>query len=204
MFEPRKEYQNSYYWDGRSSELSNQNLSFSDKLNIYIIERKIKVINSFIEEYKPKTVLDAGCGVGSVLIPLTKKYPNIHFYAVDFSEKNIKQIPSLYNIQVFKSVVWDLSFKDKEIDFLFSLDVLYHLTSNQKRLTLNEYNRISKRYCCNFRGEEFTTLFNYEFMFRKLRIPLFRDKIILFFTKRNDNQLDIISLKNKGVNGNDT
>lgn len=185
MFEPKKEYLNKKYWDNRSTRLLNQNLSFSDRLNEYIIETKISLAEQMFKEYKPQTVADAGCGVGAVVVPLAKKYQSIDFFAIDFSERNLEQLPSLPNLSIVNSVVWDMPFPAGEIDLLFSFDVLYHLLCDQKRLTLNEFHRVSKHYYCNFRGEEITPLFYYEFLFRKLRLPeLIRDRLTIHFTAK--------------------
>ena len=190
MFKPRSEYQEEKYWDERSTVLLNQNLSFSDKLNEYFISRKTAIAIQIIEKHKPKTILDAGCGSGAVLIPLSKKYTNIQFYAIDFSQENLKQIPISKNIITHKTDVWNLPFNNREIDLLFSFDVLYHLTNEQKMNTLNEYYRVSKQQFYHFRGEEITVLFHYDFMFKKLRLPsLFRDRLTLFFTKRIEKNL---------------
>ena len=189
MFEPRKEYQRINYWDERSTALLNQNLSFSDKLNKYIIERKTVLANKLIVKYQPKTVCDAGSGSGAVLIPLAVKYPRIHFYAVDFSQKNLNQLISLNiaNINVCRADVWKLPFSYHEIDLLFSFDVLYHLTLEQKKMALNEFYRVAKENYVNFRGEEITVLFHYEFLFRKLRLPRFlRDKLTIYYTKKKE------------------
>jgi ubiquinone/menaquinone biosynthesis C-methylase UbiE len=187
MFKHKKEYLQKEYWDKRNTALLNQNLSFSDKLNEYIIERKIDIATAFIEKLQPTTVLDAGCGAGSVLLPLAQKYSHITFYAVDFSLENIKQISPLSNVRIFRKDVWNLPFRNQEIDFLFSFDVLYHLTLEQKRLTLNEYSRVAKKHYVNFRGEELTALFHYEFLFRKLRLPRFiRDKLTIYYAKKGE------------------
>jgi len=185
----KKEYLKKSYWDERATLLLNQNLSFSDKLNEYIIERKITIATLYIDKLKPRIVCDAGCGSGAVLIPLAKKYPEITFYAVDFSEENLKQVRSKKptNITIIETVVWKLPLDHKEIDFLFSFDVLYHLTLEQKRLSLNEYSRVAKEHYANFRGEELTNLFHYEFLFRKLRLPrIIRDKFTIYYTKKNE------------------
>ncbi len=183
----KEEYLKKEYWDNRASNILNQNLSFSDNINNYYISRKINIIEYLITQINPNCILDLGCGSGAILNPLVKKFNNIIFYAIDFSKENLKNIVDLPNVIKIKTDSWKIPLKDLKIDFLFCLDVFFHLTLIQKANTLSEIFRVSNKYYLNFRGEELSSVFYYEFMFRKLKIPyIIKDELVLFYTKRNE------------------
>lgn len=183
----KEEYLKKEYWDNRASNILNQNLSFSDNINNYYISRKINIIEYLITQINPNCILDLGCGSGAILNPLVKNFNNIIFYAIDFSKENLKNIVDLPNVIKIKTDSWKIPLKDLKIDFLFCLDVFFHLTLIQKANTLSEIFRVSNKYYLNFRGEELSSVFYYEFMFRKLKIPyIIKDELVLFYTKRNE------------------
>jgi len=82
-----------------------------------------KEIELFIKYFKPKTLLDYGCGKGKLIDLLKKKYPKIEFFKYDPSIKEYDTIPvrhvdMIVNTDVFEHI------PEKDLD-----DVLKHIAS---------------------------------------------------------------------------
>jgi len=184
-----EQYDDPTFWDKRATEILNQNINYPDKINQYFIDRKVFIMDKIIKEYNFKTILDAGCGAGSVLIPLAIRYPKIKFYAVDFSKENIKQIEKYScfdNIITLINDIEHIPIPNKCIDFLFSFDVLCHITFPKMEKVIKEFHRVSKFQCYTFHGLEYSILPKYYFMFSRM-IPLPKKLVAnlsLFFSKR--------------------
>lgn len=123
----------------------------------------------FIElgELKPnERVLDVGCGIGRMAIPLTKyldkkgsyegfdivakginwcrkkitpKYPNFHFQLVDVLNKS-------YNPNgKYKASEYKFSYEDKSFDFIFLTSVFTHMLPQDMKNYFYEVTRVLKR-----------------------------------------------------------
>jgi len=161
------------FWDNRATALLNQNVNYPNIINDYFIKRKTFVLDILIREFKPKKVLDAGSGVGSVFIPLAKKYDRINFIALDFSQNNLNEIDKLQlkNVVTIKSDISHIPLSKKSIDVLFSFDVLCHLKFNKLPLAIKEFKRVAKIQYYNFHALEYSMLPYYYFMFSRLKLP---------------------------------
>jgi len=183
-----EQYDDPTFWDKRATEILNQNINYPDNINRYFIDRKIYIIDTIIKNYYFKSILDAGCGAGSVLIPLAKKYPKIKFYAVDFSKENIRQVEKydLDNVITLTHDIEHIPIPTKCVDFLFSFDVLCHITFPKMNNVIKEFHRVSKTQCYSFHALEYSILPLYYFMFSRM-IPLPKKLITelsLRFSKR--------------------
>ena len=94
------------------------------------------VCNSYLKLFddavsQSKTVLDIGCGSGFIINFLARRYPNIKFDAVDFSDsidtaKQFSKDHSIYNVNYYKEdfLTWET---DKTYDLVLSNGVLHHI-----------------------------------------------------------------------------
>lgn len=96
---------------------------------------------------KPKSFLDLGCGDGSLLYFLNKKwyFKDKKVYAVDFSKYRIELIKKIN--PKFKCFVNDAcnitNIKNDSIDFLNSTQLIEHVSSDEKMI--KEISRILKK-----------------------------------------------------------
>jgi SAM-dependent methyltransferase len=82
-------------------------------------------ISLLIEYLKPKTVLDYGCGKGSLVKILSKKFPLVEFYGYDPSVDGYEEIPV------------------RKADLVINTDVLEHIPSEILPNVLDEIASIS-------------------------------------------------------------
>lgn len=88
-----------------------------------IIERISELLS---KSDKPLKVLDPGCGCGSILIPLAKKFPQHQFVGIewDFVVLNITRIRShkLNNMTLYRDDMFKYSFSDYDIISCFLIE----------------------------------------------------------------------------------
>lgn len=85
-----------------------------------------------------ETVLDVGCGSGFITNFLARRYPNIHFDAIDFSEsieyaRSISKSCSLYNVNYQKENFLDWQ-SNKKYDVVICNGVLHHIPKHEEAL----------------------------------------------------------------------
>ena len=69
-------------------------------------------------------VIEIGCGIGRLLVPLADKHKACQFYGIDIADEMIKQAPRRKNIQ-YQTV-------PKEADLIYSMLVFQHITTADK------------------------------------------------------------------------
>jgi cyclopropane fatty-acyl-phospholipid synthase-like methyltransferase len=69
-------------------------------------------------------VLEIGCGIGRLLDPLSEKYKECNFYAIDISDEMIKLAPKKDNIK-YQQV-------PNNLDFVYSMLVFQHIEHQEK------------------------------------------------------------------------
>jgi len=96
-------------------------------------------LEKFIQKNRNSTLLDAGCGTGSLL----GKCDGHITYGIDISEEALKfcRLRNLKNI--LKGSICNLPFKDNTFKIIISLDVLYHLQVSDDSKTLKEIYRVT-------------------------------------------------------------
>jgi len=69
-------------------------------------------------------VLEIGCGIGRLLDPLSEKYKECNFYAIDISDEMIKLAPKKNNIK-YQEVA-------NNLDLVYSMLVFQHIEHQEK------------------------------------------------------------------------
>jgi ubiquinone/menaquinone biosynthesis C-methylase UbiE len=110
-----------------------QSAELSTKL-IYKIEKLISVIPSDV-----KTILDVGCGDGTISVGLNEKFNVI---ASDRSINALKQ----FNINRVCSSADSVSIKPNSVDLVFSSEMIEHLPDDIFYKSIEEFKRVSKKY----------------------------------------------------------
>ena len=140
---------------GRNSELGLKRIFYiKDKLEWIINERAIKFGNGihpkhnvtsyhqfFIERIQDgKTVLDVGCGNGSVAIDIASQRPNSDVIGVDINKKNIElanEIKKNYGIKNVNFLLGDISIQNKiKCDVVILSNILEHI--DERNIFLNK------------------------------------------------------------------
>ncbi len=104
--------------------------------NEFYLTSKIKILSQIIENLPTNAyVLDFGCGVGSLVIPLSKLFPEKTFFAYDPSPESIEKIKqeNIKNIVCLTSEdeLSKLSSSAK-IDFIFCINVFHHIDKDTR------------------------------------------------------------------------
>jgi cyclopropane fatty-acyl-phospholipid synthase-like methyltransferase len=69
-------------------------------------------------------VLEIGCGIGRLLVPLADKYSNCNFYAIDISDEMINLAPKRDNIRYQELA--------DNLDLVYSMLVFQHIEHQEK------------------------------------------------------------------------
>ena len=85
--------------------------------------------HKFMELWKPKTVLDFGCGKGAILSKLQEQYPKVVWTGYDPAVR-----------------MFDMSLKNRSFDCIFCNDVLEHIEPEYLDTVLDNIFKLSKNY----------------------------------------------------------
>lgn len=94
---------------------------------------------SFIEENNSEwnKVLEIGCGIGRLIVPLADKYEQCKFYGIDISDKMIAKAPKRSNIEYQCS--------GYNLDLVYSMLVFQHITDTEKELYVETAYKMLKK-----------------------------------------------------------
>jgi ubiquinone/menaquinone biosynthesis C-methylase UbiE len=106
-------------------------------------EGRRQLVTQFLKGRRPQKILDVGCGTGETISFLKKLFPKAKFYGVDSSSSAIKFSKLRGHKNILKSLAEKLPFKDKTFDVILFLDVLEHISDDQK--VINEAKRVLKK-----------------------------------------------------------
>lgn len=114
---------------------------------------KRKLVNQFLKDIyfsvnqlRPKTILDIGCGEGFVDMYLLKNNPRFQIKAIEVSKEKIKKARKRApGLSVQQGDAYDLPFGENSFDLTICLEVLEHLDKPEKVIT--EARRVSKKDC---------------------------------------------------------
>ena len=122
--------------------------SFSGHSIDYFREYKIKEIHRVLKENSmkhPRTILDFGCGIGSLSPYIRKYFPDAEIYGLDISSESIsiaKEKQKAYNINyaIFDSLISggvNFPFDVEEFDLVILSCVLHHIPEREQLNTLS-------------------------------------------------------------------
>ncbi len=95
---------------------------------------------------KPSSsVLDVGCAKGFFLFDLKKKVPNIKIKGIDISKYAIKNSKKEVSNSLVVGSADKLPFKDKEFDYVISVNTVHNLPINKCKKAIKEIIRVSKK-----------------------------------------------------------
>jgi len=100
--------------------------------------RNEDIFTHYIDIYKPKSLIDIGCGYGRYLKVISEKYPEISLYGVDIAESQIKKAKEyLDNESIILSVAngTHLPFEEK----VFDMAITYGCFSAVKKRDINPF-----------------------------------------------------------------
>ncbi len=105
---------------------------------------------NFLGKLKLASILEVGCSTGNQLIALQKQgFKNL--YGIEINPNAI-QLAKKYseNIHIMPGSAFDIPFKDKHFDLVFTSGVLIHINPKDLPKALKEIHRVSKRYIWGF------------------------------------------------------
>ena len=103
----------------------------------------------FLPHLQPGScVLDAGCGPGTITLGLARKVDPGHVIGIDIEESQFEQARAVarsegLNVEFRKESVYQLPFKDQQVDAVFSHALLDHLSDPAAAIA--EFRRVLKR-----------------------------------------------------------
>jgi ubiquinone/menaquinone biosynthesis C-methylase UbiE len=93
------------------------------------------------------SVLDIGCGTATLTVMLKKYYPKAEITGLDIDPEVLeiarnKSQASGVNLNLIQGLSYELPFPDNAFDYVFSSMMLHHLTTDNKKRTLQEAKRV--------------------------------------------------------------
>jgi SAM-dependent methyltransferase len=133
-------YKPKRFWDGWSDNYSRQKPQQKiDKAHYWLLKK--------LEEIKPKTVLEIGCGFGRNLRFLSDhlSYP-ARFVGFDISESMVRKARTRLDDKVLLGCgdINFLPFRDKSYDLVFTHATLMHVPEQSIRKAISELRRVTK------------------------------------------------------------
>lgn len=95
-----------------------------------------------LDRLQGSVVLDLGCGVGRLAVPIADEHPNWRIIAVDTDPEMIATAPRRINIDYRAVVDGCLGLADESVDSAYSVIVFQHLPDEGVRRYLNEVRRV--------------------------------------------------------------
>lgn len=103
-------------------------------------DRVLKIINTIPDDVK--SILDLGCGSGTIL---SKLYHTYNITGVDLSINSLIHL-NLSDASLINAIAHQLPFKDRSFDLVICADVLEHIPDPFYKIVTSEISRVSKRY----------------------------------------------------------
>ena len=114
------------YTDNYKEYIAKSFGNFENNLSYYHI-KKSEILKRELN-FHPKKILDFGCGVGTMLNLLIKKFQGSNFYAYDESQKSMDLIKKNFpNV----NCMYDLN-TDEKFDLIFLSNVIHHVKSSER------------------------------------------------------------------------
>ena len=166
-------YKPKQFWDGWSDGYSRQKPQRRIDESHYWLLKKM-------EELKPETVLEMGCGFGRNLTFLMENLSyQPKLVGFDISESMIRKAKEVLDDRVFLGCgdINSLPFRDRSYDLVFTHAALMHVPEGHINTAIRELQRVAKKYLvineetywskghirgCTFKPNEYTFIYDYE------------------------------------------
>lgn len=105
---------------------------------------------SFISPIEPKNTLEVGCNVGNILRNL--QHIDIqNLYGLELQNYAVEKARSICTgINIIQGSGFDIPFKDRFFDLVYTSGVLIHISPSELSLIMNEVYRVSNKYIWGF------------------------------------------------------
>lgn len=100
----------------------------------------------FLSNLEINNILEVGCNIGNQLNMLQYQgYKNL--YGIDIQSYAVQKAKELTkDVNIIEGSIFDIPFKDKFFDLVFTSGVLIHISPNDIKRAMREIYRVSKRY----------------------------------------------------------
>ena len=132
----------SKYWERNGGEIYYNNFHSKDG------DRNENYFLEYINKYKPKRIIDIGCGYGRYLKAIKNEYPEIELVGTDISKNQISFARKYLSDESITLQVNDtskLNFKDNYFDLAYTYSLWAHIPPKNFECAFNEVKRISKK-----------------------------------------------------------
>ena len=126
-------YDDPAYWNG---DIGYRSPGYRD-FDINVIKEAVILL------MKPESVLDIGCAYGYSVGRFNDL--GIKARGIDISQYALSQAPDYCKPYLVHAPAWDIPFKDKEFDVIFSSGILEHVPEDKMEHTVAEIVRVSSR-----------------------------------------------------------
>lgn len=93
----------------------------------WLFNKRLEVASSYITKINPNKVLDLGCGDGTFIKKIKKKFPEIEVCGVD-PNPNVIILNNIFKEKIFRrGNIFSLSLHKNNFDVIVCLDVLEHI-----------------------------------------------------------------------------
>ena len=109
-----------------------------------------KILFKQLGNIKNKKIVDIACGGGRISVLLAKKGAkvsgvDITMEMLEYAEKLARKKNCLKNLELINANAWDTKLPSKHFDKTLLLGILEHLPDHQKKLTIKEAVRLTKK-----------------------------------------------------------
>lgn len=171
--------------------------------------RRSDMNSEFLNGLEINNILEAGCNTGNQLGMLQHQgFKNL--YGFDIQPHAVAKAKELTKgINIIAGSIFDIPFKDKYFDLVFTAGVLIHISPNDIKTALREIHRVSKKYIWGYEyfAKEYKPIEYrgnndrlWKGNFSKMYLELFPDLVLVkekFYPYVEGNNVDVMYLLEK-------
>jgi ubiquinone/menaquinone biosynthesis C-methylase UbiE len=100
-------------------------------------------VEMWLEKFRVRSFLDAGCGAGKVIRKLRNAHPEIKFHGIDIGSQAAlkKEVRDCFT----QGTLWDASVYPQKFDMIFCVDVMEHIPEQYIDKTLSNFSRFAEK-----------------------------------------------------------
>lgn len=123
------------------NEFSKNYLEDMVKIVPYYLQLLDNFTKDIPESFKPKHILDLGCGNGIITSKLLPLFPDAHYTLLDASDKMLELCKAQFGVQhktYISSYFQDYQFKDQQFDMVVAGFSIHHCNAKDKQVLFNK------------------------------------------------------------------